>query len=69
MSGIQSIRNGLTGNITKIIVIAMYHFYWLDEITGSFFSQGSANIIAKVGSQEITAADLSFKKRVRSDFL
>ena len=61
MSGIQSIRNGLTGNITKIIVVAIIITFIGSVGWAGFFSQGSANIIAKVGSQEITAADLSFE--------
>ena len=50
MSGIQSIRNGLTGNITKIIVVAIIITFIGSVGWAGFFSQGSANIIAKVTS-------------------
>ena len=61
MSGIQSIRNTLTGNITKIIVGAIIITFIGSVGWAGFFSQGSANVVAKVGSQEITNADLSFE--------
>ena len=61
MSGIQSIRNTLTGNITKIIVGAIIITFIGSVGWAGFFSQGTANVIAKVGSQEITNADLSFE--------
>ena len=61
MSGIQNIRDGLTGNVTKVIVVAI-----IITVIGSvgwagFFSQGNVNVVAKVGSQEITNTDLSFE--------
>jgi len=61
MSGIQSIRNTLTGNITKIIVGAIIITFIGSVGWAGFFSQGTANVVAKVGSQEITNADLSFE--------
>ena len=61
MSGIQTIRNTLTGNITKIIVGAIIITFIGSVGWAGFFSQGTANIVAKVGSQEITNADLSFE--------
>ena len=61
MSGIQSIRNTLTGNITKIIVGAIIITFIGSVGWAGFFSQGTANVVAKVGAQEITNADLSFE--------
>ena len=61
MSGIQTIRNGLSGNITRVIVIAIIITFIGSVGWAGFFSQGNANIIAKVGSKEITNANLSFE--------
>ena len=61
MSGIQNIRDGLTGNITKIIVIAIIITFIGSVGWAGFFSQGNINVVAKVGSKEITNTDLSFE--------
>ena len=61
MSGIQSIRNSLTGNITKVIVVAIIITFIGSVGWAGFFSQGNVNVVAKVGSQDITNADLSFE--------
>ena len=59
MSGIQNIRDGLTGNITKLIVIAIIITFIGSVGWAGFFSQGNINVVAKVGSKEITNTDLS----------
>ena len=59
MSGIQSIRNTLTGNLTKIIVGAIIITFIGSVGWAGFFSQGTANVVAQVGSQEITNTDLN----------
>ena len=61
MSGIQSIRNGLTGNITKVIVVAIIITFIGSVGWAGFFSQGNANIVAQVGSKKITTVDLGFE--------
>ena len=61
MAGMQTIREGLTGNLTKIIVIAIIITFVGSIGWAGFFSQGNANIIAKVGSKQITSTDLSFE--------
>ena len=61
MAGMQNIREGLTGNLTKIIVIAIIITFVGSIGWAGFFSQGNANIIAKVGSKQITSTDLSFE--------
>ena len=61
MAGMQSIREGLTGNITKLIVIAIVITFVGSIGWAGFFSQGNANIIAKIGSKQITNVDLGFE--------
>lgn len=61
MAGIQNIREGLTGNLTKLIVIAIVITFVGSIGWAGFFSQGNANTIAKVGSKNITSADLNFE--------
>ncbi len=61
MAGMQNIREGLTGNLTKIIVIAIIITFVGSIGWAGFFSQGNENIIAKIGSKEITASDLNFE--------
>ena len=61
MSGIQSIREGLTGNVTRVIVVAIIITFIGSVGWAGFFSQGSANIIATVGSKDITNEDLNFE--------
>jgi len=61
MAGMQNIREGLTGNLTKIIVIAIIITFVGSIGWAGFFSQGNANIIAKIGSKQITSSDLSFE--------
>ena len=61
MSGIQTIRKGLTGNITKFIVMAIIVTFIGSVGWAGFLSQGNVNVVAKVGSQEITSSDLSFE--------
>ena len=57
----QNIRESLTGNLTKLIVIAIIITFVGSIGWAGFFSQGNANIIAKIGSKQITSADLSFE--------
>ena len=57
----QNIREGLTGNFTKLIVVAIVITFVGSIGWAGFFSQGNANIIAKIGSKQITNADLSFE--------
>jgi len=61
MAGMQNIREGLTGNLTKIIVVAIIITFVGSIGWAGFFSQGNANIIAKIGSKQITSTDLSFE--------
>ena len=61
MSGIQSIRNGLTGNVTKVIVIAIIITFIGSVGWAGFFSESNANVVVKVGSKSITTSDLSFE--------
>lgn len=61
MSGIQSIRSGLTGNITKVIVVAIIITFIGSVGWAGFFSQGNANVVAQVGSKKITTVDLGFE--------
>ena len=61
MAGMQNIREGLTGNLTKIIVISIIITFVGSIGWAGFFSQGNANIIAKIGSKQITSTDLSFE--------
>ena len=61
MSGIQSIRDGLSGNTTRVIVVAIIITFIGSVGWAGFFSQGNTNVVAKVGTQEITTADLSFE--------
>ena len=61
MSGIQNIRDGLTGNLTKVIVVAIIITFIGSVGWAGFFSQGNVNVVAKVGSHEITNTDLSFE--------
>ena len=61
MAGMQNIREGLTGNLTKLIVIAIVITFVGSIGWAGFFSQGNANFIAKIGSKQITSADLSFE--------
>ena len=61
MAGMQNIREGLTGNLTKLIVVAIVITFVGSIGWAGFFSQGNANIIAKIGSKQITNADLSFE--------
>ena len=57
----QNIREGLTGNITKLIVFAIVITFVGSIGWAGFFSQGNANIVAKIGSKQITNTDLSFE--------
>ena len=57
----QNIREGLTGNLTKLIVIAIVITFVGSIGWAGFFSQGNANTVAKVGSKQITGADLNFE--------
>ncbi len=61
MSGIQSIRKGLTGNVTKVIVIAIIITFIGSVGWAGFFSESNANVVVKVGSKSITTSDLSFE--------
>jgi len=61
MSGIQTIREGLTGNVTRVIVIAIIITFIGSVGWAGFFSQGNVNVVATVGSKEITNADLNFE--------
>ena len=61
MSGIQSIRSGLTGNVTKVIVIAIIITFIGSVGWAGFFSESNANVVVKVGSKSITTSDLSFE--------
>ena len=61
MSGIQSIREGLSGKTTRVIVVAIIITFIGSVGWAGFFSLGNTNVVAKVGSQEITNADLSFE--------
>ena len=61
MAGMQNIREGLTGNLTKLIVIAIVITFVGSIGWAGFFSQGNANTVAKVGSKQITGADLNFE--------
>jgi len=61
MAGMQNIREGLTGNLTKLIVAAIVITFVGSIGWAGFFSQGNANIIAKIGSKQITSAELSFE--------
>ena len=61
MSGIQSIREGLSGNLTRVIVVAIIITFIGSVGWAGFFSQGNVNVVASVGSQEITNTDLSFE--------
>ena len=61
MSGIQSIRNGLTGNVTKVIVVAIIITFIGSVGWAGFFSESNANVVVKVGSKSITTSDLSFE--------
>ncbi len=61
MSGIQSIREGLTGNVTRVIVVAIIITFIGSVGWAGFFSQGNVNVVASVGSKEITNADLNFE--------
>ena len=61
MSGIQSIREGLTGNATRVIVVAIIITFIGSVGWAGFFSQGNVNVVATVGSKEITNADLNFE--------
>ena len=61
MSGIQTIREGLTGNVTKVIVVAIIITFIGSVGWAGFFSQGNINVVATVGSKEITNADLNFE--------
>ena len=61
MAGMQNIREGLTGNLTKLIVIAIVITFVGSIGWAGFFSQGNANTIAKIGSKQITSADLNFE--------
>ena len=53
MAGMQTIREGLTGNITKLIVVAIIITFVGSIGWAGFFSQGNANIIAKNTNQII----------------
>ena len=57
----QNIREGLTGNLTKLIVIAIVITFVGSIGWAGFFSQGNANTVAKIGSKQITSADLNFE--------
>ena len=61
MSGIQTIREGLTGNVTRVIVVAIIITFIGSVGWAGFFSQGNVNVVASVGSKEITNADLNFE--------
>ena len=61
MSGIQSIREGLTGNLTRVIVVAIIITFIGSVGWAGFFSQGNVNVVATVGSKVITNADLNFE--------
>jgi len=61
MSGIQNIRNSLSGNITKVIVVSIIITFIGSVGWAGFFSQGTADTVARVGSQEISNVDLSFE--------
>ena len=61
MAGMQNIREGLTGNLTKLIVIAIVITFVGSIGWAGFFSQGNANTVAKIGSKQITSADLNFE--------
>jgi peptidyl-prolyl cis-trans isomerase D len=61
MSGIQSIREGLTGNTTRVIVIAIIITFIGSVGWAGFFSQGNANVIAQVGAKQISNVDLNFE--------
>ena len=69
MSGIQSIREGLSGNTTRVIVVAIIITFIGSVGWAGFFSQGSANIIAKVGSKDITTTNLNFELSVQQSAL
>ena len=60
MAGMQTIREGLTGNITKLIVVAIIITFVGSIGWAGFFSQGNANIVAKIGSKQITNVDSGF---------
>ncbi len=61
MSGIQSIRNSLTGNVTKVIVIAIIITFIGSVGWAGFFSESNSNVVVKVGSKNISTSDLSFE--------
>ena len=61
MSGIQSIRDSLTGNVTKVIVAAIIITFIASVGWAGFFSESNANVAVKVGSKTINTSDLSFE--------
>ena len=61
MAGMQNIREGLTGNITKLIVAAIVITFVGSIGWAGFFSQGDANTIATIDSKKITNVDLGFE--------
>ena len=61
MSGIQSIRDSLTGNVTKVIVAAIIITFIGSVGWAGFFSESNANVAVKVGSKTINTSDLSFE--------
>ena len=61
MSGIQTIREGLTGNVTRVIVVAIIITFIGSVGWAGFVSQGNVNVVATVGSKEITNAYLNFE--------
>ena len=61
MSGIQTIRNGLTGNVTKVIVVAIIITFIGSVGWAGFFSESNANVVVKVGSRSISTSDLSLE--------
>ena len=68
MSGIQTIRKGLTGNITKFIVIAIIVTFIGSVGWAGFLSQGNVNVVT-VGDPRITTTDLSFEYSSQQDLL
>ena len=64
MSGIQTIREGLTGNVTRVIVVAIIITFIGSVGWAGFFSQGNVNVVATVGSVSYTHLTLPTNREV-----
>ena len=69
MAGLQNIREGLTGPVSKFIVVLIIITFALFFGWGTVFSTSDANTVASVDNKKLDLYDLDFEMRTQQYYL